>query len=264
MRSAKQPKGDLLNVFRCGLLFCSIVIPCISRAQASLEIGGGGFCWFIGASDDDGTPDRLSRTPGPGWSLSLTYRHRPLNKHVGLMLGLIHERREFDVDFADGGKGGGSYGREYVRMNTTYLMFGLNVRLGETGGHWLRPTFAACVANQNVASGYLKQWSFFSGYDYEPQFYSNEKGDEYAAPLFVGIGWGTTLRLNERLFLNVEPNVAFSRSMRRPNEDVTFGHLQYQGGIRMSFGLTVPKLFSPRIGEALRKDREQRNSTDQP
>jgi hypothetical protein len=234
------------------------------NAQASLEIGGGAYSWFINASDDDGTPDKLSRTPGPGWALSLIYRHRPKNKYVGLMLGLIHERREFDVDFADGGLGGGLYGSEYVRMNTTYLIAGLNVRLGESGGHWLRPTFAACVANQNVASGYFKQWSFFSGYDYETQFYSDEKGAEYAAPLFLGVGWGVTFRFSDQWFIDLEPNVGFSHSLRRPNEDVPFGHVQYQGGIRVSFGVSVPKLFGPRIGEALRKDRELRNGTRAP
>ncbi|MEO8067794.1 MAG: hypothetical protein ABI599_08900 [Flavobacteriales bacterium] len=226
-------------------------------AQASLELGGGVYNWNMQPSDEDSRPDELSRTPGPGWSLSLIYRQRPDSSFVGLMFGLLHERREVDVDFAYGGLGGGSSGREYVRMNTTCFMAGLNVRLSKNGGHWLRPALAARVANQNVASGYVDHWSMDHSND-GTDIYRNKKGAGYAAPLFFGIGWGIVAHIGDRWLIDVEPNASVSVPLPAFVHEPSLGSSQYQAGVRMAFGLVAPRLFGPGVRTALRKDRERR------
>lgn len=242
------------------LIGLAMLLQARVAAQASLELGGGVYNWNMQPSDEESRPDELSRTPGPGWSLSLTYRSRPDSNRVGLMLGLVHERREFDVDFSSGGLGGGSYGNEYVRLNTAYIVVGLNVRLSERAGHWLRPTLGVRIWNQGLASGWSQSWSIVSGPGipgYARKEYRNEERVGYAAPMLFGVGWGITVRPCPRWLIDVEPNASMSLVLR---DDAPFGHKQYQVGIRLAFGLSVPRLFGPGLRGALRKDRERRLS----
>ncbi|MFZ1687204.1 MAG: hypothetical protein WAU70_07275 [Flavobacteriales bacterium] len=212
-------------------------------------------------SDEDSRPDELSQTPGPGWSLSLIYRSRTDSNRVGLMFGLVHERREFDVDFAGGGLGGGSYGNEYVRLNTAYIIIGLNVRLSERGAHWLRPTLALRSWSRGLASGWSQGWSIVTGPGipgYPRIEYRDEERAGYAAPIFAGLGWGITGHLGDRWLIDVEPNASISVPLPAFVHESALGTNQYQIGVRMAFGLTVPRLFGPRLRAAFRKDREQR------
>lgn len=226
----------------------------MAKAQLTVDVSGCVFDWSIGGSGDDRYADRLIREPGPACALGLLCTHRPDSEWVGLAFGLRYERREFDVAFGSGGKGGGVNGEEYVRLGSLYISTAVNIKLHHNGRWWAQPGIAVLCFNEGLASGWKQSWGYMSSSSITE--YRGKYTRKYGAPFFTSFRLEHLQPLGSNWFVTYQAFAGQSFSLRRST--APFGAWQYQLGVGVGFSFQFGDAWLDRASEALRQDREAR------
>lgn len=223
-------RPTLRAVFTGVLLLWSFLV----RAQPTLQLNAGVFAWQMRFRQDDPHVDDLTSDPGPGHAFSLHYREEPADRRIGFDANLTYAYRECTMSIRSGGHATSDLTYADLHMGTMHLGLGLNIPVDSVGTLWFRPRLMAGLAQWTLGSGYHE---FMDQGHLVRQSFSDRHFDDYRSGVRLSIGIGLKIKLDRRLFLDMEPYYSYGLTIECDPGNANFRHDEW--GLRIGTGVAL-------------------------